>query len=79
MNQLQKYVRTMMTDAQRTECIANYEELEKEGAIGDCLLRTTAENYYKALGTYSNVVMNMGTIAFECYRYFYWRNRKEGY
>jgi hypothetical protein len=48
----------------------DYELFEKQGAIGDCLLRETTEKLMSESGlTEGSVVLWMDRIAFEAYRY----------
>jgi hypothetical protein len=58
--------------------IANYEQFEQDGSIGDCTLRTNAEFVSKQLSIPPhNIVMMMDRVAFECYRYFAHKYKEE--
>lgn len=46
------------------QCIKDYEQFEKDGYIGDCLLRSKAQSFELPI----NVSVLMKDIAFECYR-----------
>lgn len=48
--------------------IDDYEQFEKDGFIGECSLRTAAQNLIKDFD--DNIVKWMNLIAFETYRYF---------
>ena len=48
--------------------IDDYEQFEKDGFIGECSLRTAAQNLIKNFD--DNIVKWMNLIAFETYRYF---------
>lgn len=50
------------------EIIRNYEELETEGCIGECLLRDTARNYIGDMTTIS-ISLVMKDFAYEAYRF----------
>lgn len=45
----------------------DFEQFEKDGFIGDCLLRKEAHSYSHE-GVYLNVVIVMNQVAFEAYR-----------
>lgn len=48
----------------------DYELFEKQGAIGDCLLRETARELIDEYGlTEGSIVLWMDKVAFEAYRY----------
>lgn len=51
-----------MNFTQLKKIISDYEQLEKDACIGDCLLRETA------IKTGINIVTAMNMIAFEAYR-----------
>ena len=46
----------------------DYEKFERDGEIGDCYLRSTAENFAEFMGIKSSPVLWMERIAFEAYR-----------
>ena len=51
--------------------IDDYEQFEKDGFIGECSLRTAAQNLIKEFGAEQhNIAKWMELIAFETYRYF---------
>ena len=59
------------SDAELKVFIENYETLEKDGAIGDCPLRTAAEDWEKTtLDKSTSVVLWMHTIAHYAYKKF---------
>ncbi len=70
MNIVSDYVESL-TDQARLAIISGYEQLEREGSIGDAPIRTHTEALLKQHGidNYS-VVMWMTQLAFECYRYY---------
>ena len=51
----------------------DFEQFEKDGFIGDCLLRKTAQNLPLNGMQNANVAIFMYTIAFEAYRHLYRR------
>ena len=54
---------------QLKEVFSNYEELEKTGKIGDCLLRSLAEQIITDLeNSDSYVIFWMERVVFDCYR-----------
>lgn len=53
------------THEQCREIIANYEQFERDGMIGDCEIRRRADEYIRGLGGYLSVVWFMKEIAFE--------------
>lgn len=70
-NSVREYIESINDENCLWEMIANYEQFEKDGSIGNCTLRTNAEIVSKQLGIPShNIIMMMDRIAFECYRYF---------
>ena len=51
------------------ELISDYEQFEREASIGDCLLRSIAENIQEHLGISGlPAVLWMEKVAFEAYR-----------
>lgn len=68
-----KYVQEQ-TDDQLKQLVADYEEFETKGKIGDCALRYSAEWIMVELGTNSHVVTWMEKLAFEAYRELYRRS-----
>lgn len=60
-----------ITDEDRLAIICGYEQLERDGSIGDHPIRVHTEALLKKHGIdeYS-VVMWMTQLAFECYRYY---------
>ncbi len=70
-NSVREYIESINDDNCLWEMIANYEQFEQDGSIGDCTLRTNAEFVSKQLSIPPhNIVMMMDRIALECYRYF---------
>lgn len=51
------------------EIFANFNELEKNGFIGDCYLRTLSENIgFDISKNHDNIVLWMNQVANACYR-----------
>lgn len=64
------YVETL-TDEDRLAIIRGYEQLERDGSIGDAPIRTHTERLLASHNIHDfSVVMWMTQLAFECYRYF---------
>lgn len=60
-----------LADADRLAIICGYEQLERDGSIGDHPLRTHTEALLKQHGINDfSVVMWMTQLAFECYRHY---------
>lgn len=57
-----------LTTSELWELTRDYETLETKGAIGECKLRTMAEQLGRDLGSGHNVVMWMRELAFEAFR-----------
>ena len=55
------------SEVEKLQLISDYEKFEKDGMIGECLLRSTANTLMPGN---PNVVLWMREIAFECYRYY---------
>lgn len=54
------------------QMIKDYEQFEKDGKIGDCLLRRTAQDFITENRMSSSAVVHlMKDFAFECLRFFY--------
>lgn len=69
-NILRDYV-TKLTDAQRLEIVADFEQFEREGAIGDCALRQHATKVVKLYGAgIETITVWMRDLAFEIYRWY---------
>lgn len=49
--------------------ITDYEQLQKDSHIGECYLRSKAEEWERII-EYSNVVLIMRDLAFEAYKRF---------
>ncbi len=65
MTTVRKYVQTL-SEAELLEIISDYEKFETEGAIGDSLLRKTAEIF----AVEGSITRWMELVAFEAYRVF---------
>lgn len=61
-----------MTDAERIQCIRDMECFSVNGAIGDCLLRSSARKVLDSIPSRAglNVCTWMDFIANECHRYY---------
>ncbi len=67
---LREYVHKL-SDDQKLEIIANFEEFETKGMIGECKLRFYANDFIKSIGAeQAMITVWMQYLAFECYRYF---------
>lgn len=67
---LQSFVESL-TDNEKIQILAEREVFERDGSIGDCLLRQSAKNYMKQIGIpETNVVICMVIIAAGIDRYF---------
>lgn len=68
---LREFINTLSSE-QLAQIIKDYEALERDKTTGDTLLRTTAENYLRAIGITSNahILLHMEQVAKECFRYF---------
>lgn len=64
------------TDECRIKLICDYEQLRDTGSLGDCLLRTFAEEWITQIGVASTAQV-MRDIAHECYINFAHRWIKE--
>lgn len=61
-----------LTDEQRRQIVADYDQFEQEGAIGDCVMRTCATQMLDAHGIgRERFVMWMRDLTFEVLRHFY--------
>lgn len=64
------YVETL-TDTDRLAIIRGYEQLERDGSIGEDPIRTHTETLLAQHGIHDfSVVMWMTQLAFECYRHY---------
>jgi len=65
-----------LTDEIRYQIIKDFEEFEKQGFIEECTLRSETEKYMKIanIQNYSIIIM-MSFLAFECYRYYFYKNK----
>lgn len=60
-----------LTEAEMLLIIADYKEFRKMGAIGECFLRSKAEEWSDNVGTYGiSVVSTMIDLATFAYQYF---------
>lgn len=66
MNDFEKMT-SKLTFKEMIEIIKNYDHLEKYGCVGDCLLRTKAEEYYKTNENNLSIILIMHNIVFKCY------------
>lgn len=67
---IKEYVETL-NDEVLIEILRDYEQFEAEGAIGDCALRSNAQEVGFNLGIGDHmIVFTMEKLAFECYRHF---------
>ena len=70
-NSVREYIQSLNDENCLWEMIANYEQFEQDGSIGDCTLRANAAFVSKELSIPPhNIVMMMDRVALECYRYF---------
>ena len=68
---VKQYIESINNDDILWQMIADREQLERDGYIDNCTLRTNAEYISGQLGIAGyNIVMMMDRVAFECYRYF---------
>ena len=66
----EKFLSTL-TEEKMIQIISEYEQFEKDGFIGECLLREKVTQYESMLGYGTNyTTVNMINIATSCYRYF---------
>jgi len=71
MSALGQFLSVRLTVDQRAQIIRDFEKLEADGCIGDCLLRETTEGFLTKYGfSDSTASLTMYTVAFECYRFF---------
>lgn len=74
---IKEYVNTL-DDEIILQIIKDYEQFESDGAIGDCALRSNAQEVGFNLGIGDHmIVFTMEKLAFECYRYFAQQNIKQ--
>jgi hypothetical protein len=67
---IKEYVETL-NDEVILKIIKDYEQFESEGAIGDCALRSNAQEVGFNLGIGDHmIVCTMEKLTFECYRHF---------
>jgi len=71
MNNLEQFA-AKISDADKMQIVADYEQFAKDGFIGTCTLRTTAREWLELLGGDSgcSIVWTMNSIAMECFKYF---------
>ncbi len=62
-----------LTKQNLQQLIEDYEKFERDGAIGDCYLRSTAKEFAESLGIQVSGVLWMDRVAFEAYRELYHR------
>lgn len=55
------------------EIIDNYEQFQKDGYIGKCLLRSNVEEWERIIGTDSYTIMFFRDFAMYAYQYFAYR------
>ena len=67
MNQIREHILSIDRDLV-VQIIRDYEKFEQEGAIGECILRTTAIRLFAPYCTPGNVVIIMEHVALEAYR-----------
>ncbi len=78
MNAVQRIVNGL-TDAERLQIIADYKILEREGCIGDCMLRSTAARVADTFGGFAgNAPIWMEAVANAAFRHFAERYLREG-
>ena len=71
MSALQQFLSDSLTDDQRAQVIKDFEQMEADGCIGDCLLREITEQFLtKYEFPTAQIILTMNTVAFECYRVF---------
>lgn len=59
-----------LTEDQRVQIIADYEQFKEFGEIGDCVLREIAGKYSYAMNNHIGVCSAMDQIVMDCYKYF---------
>jgi len=52
------------------QIVSDFELFAENGAIGDCLLRSKAQEWGNNVGNSSLVLLTMRNLAFEAYKYF---------
>jgi len=62
-----------LTKQNLQQLIEDYEKFERDGAIGDCYLRSTAKEFAESLGIQVSGVLWMDRVAFEAYRELFYR------
>ena len=72
MKTLSDRIRALTTD-NLEQLIEDYEQFERDGAIGDCYLRSTAKEFAESLGIQVSGVLWMDRVAFEAYRELFYR------
>ena len=72
MNKIAEFVEKNMTDDDRQYTIRQFDELERVGAIGECILRYKTEELLDYLGLDDdyNFIHWMRNLAFECNRFY---------
>lgn len=55
-----------LTEEERRSIIAEYDEFERVGSIGECTLRIKAQECFP----HGQIVLSMRDLAFECHRYY---------
>lgn len=78
MNLVEKTVQDLSED-ERIAILRSYSQLKKDGMIGDCLLRSTAEKLMGQMGGAGGPILWMDMLATECYRAFAQRYLRETY
>lgn len=70
MNTATRRIVASLSDRERLQIIAEYRSLEKNGSIGDCLLRITAEKVADCFGGGGGGPLWMESVANACFRYY---------
>lgn len=70
MSTVRQYV-AKLPDDEKVLIMANYEQYEKDGWIGDEPIRRHAQAFIEQVNaSESGIIMWMNAMAFECFRYF---------
>lgn len=76
MQTFEEYMQQFSID-QLDQIIADYEELSKQGSIGDCLLRTVGKGWEENIGTVVGIIIVMEQISLYAYQKRYHQLREQ--
>jgi hypothetical protein len=67
---MQEHIKSLSEET-RLKIIEDYKEFEKNGVIGNCVLRKETNSYMETKSIpYHNIVIMMNEMASNCFRYY---------